>query len=674
MKYKVGTSKIQGKGLIAKKPIKKGERIGTAHVNGVPTSVVGKYHNHEDEPTAINVKEGNKRYLIADRDLMPGDEITTNYRLQPELEQPEDFKKGGAVRLPKMPKPSKKGVLAKGYSRSLDATNRLFTEHVLFKKPKSKKNKVFDPNANYQEGGFIETELTDEEIQGYRDGGYVVEEIDEYKQGGALLTKKVKCKKCGWKWDAADGGNDVTTCHKCGGQGLVQKQDGGVYTHPGRPGAKYLKRDDGWYVQSPNKEGYVKVQDPQGNRTKELNKSAVLTDEVYAFSPSQSNYINDSVPLNRAVSESTDTQASRNLTKSIEGRKVDESNRAIVQRANMRDSYRQDIENNPKLSAETKQRMLSEFNNLSLVDQNKSAYLTLSKKVNPDQVKPLTEPLGASAWTIITNPFDAFKASIVYGDFRQLPRNYNAAKMFGVNMTPRSYQERFALGQDGQGGKNIVGNFLNQTVNPLDMGDKVYKYARKGDYLNAGLNLARFAPMLYTAPGAKVLDYLDDVGSAVGTVMNKSPLARFTNSSSSPLIQAVGKSLNADNLITTKGITSGLLNLKDVANTGLQYYQTGKDADLKNFAGEALSSAASLAPFAGTKVLSKINPYRTTYFGTKAGFDLMNKPEQEDAALGIPSLLRTFNVKQEGGTIETELTDEEIQNLLAEGYIIEELD
>ena len=48
------------------------------------------------------------------------------------------------------------------------------------------------------------------------------------KTGGALLTKKVTCKKCGWKWDAADGGDDITTCHKCGGQGLIHAQGGGV--------------------------------------------------------------------------------------------------------------------------------------------------------------------------------------------------------------------------------------------------------------------------------------------------------------------------------------------------------------------------------------------------------------------------------------------------------------
>jgi len=47
-------------------------------------------------------------------------------------------------------------------------------------------------------------------------------------KGGSLLTKKVTCKDCGWKWNAADGGNDVTTCHKCGGQGLLHVQKGGL--------------------------------------------------------------------------------------------------------------------------------------------------------------------------------------------------------------------------------------------------------------------------------------------------------------------------------------------------------------------------------------------------------------------------------------------------------------
>jgi hypothetical protein len=60
----------------------------------------------------------------------------------------------------------------------------------------------------------------------FPDADYV-DETPQMKAGGALLTKKVTCKKCGWKWEAADGGDDITTCHKCGGQGIVHAQGGG---------------------------------------------------------------------------------------------------------------------------------------------------------------------------------------------------------------------------------------------------------------------------------------------------------------------------------------------------------------------------------------------------------------------------------------------------------------
>jgi hypothetical protein len=127
------------------------------------------------------------------------------------------------------------------------------------------------------------------------------------KKGGALLTKKVTCKKCGWTWDAADGGNDMTTCHKCGGQGLIhaqnggyindisistltkasygysvgnliRKQDGGTqtYTYQGRPGSYYKKDADGkWMIKNESTKGkYVAIDDPKGTRTKILNAQA----------------------------------------------------------------------------------------------------------------------------------------------------------------------------------------------------------------------------------------------------------------------------------------------------------------------------------------------------------------------------------------------------------------
>ena len=79
----------------------------------------------------------------------------------------------------------------------------------------------------YKEGGeYYDDELTQEEIDDLIAQGYVVEDLPSAKIGGSLLTKKVTCKNCGWKWDAADGGDDITTCHKCGGQGLVHAQFG----------------------------------------------------------------------------------------------------------------------------------------------------------------------------------------------------------------------------------------------------------------------------------------------------------------------------------------------------------------------------------------------------------------------------------------------------------------
>ena len=81
---------------------------------------------------------------------------------------------------------------------NLFATNRLFKKSPLFRKRKKKAPGVYDPKAKYR-----------------------------FDKGGALLTKKVTCKKCGWEWDAADGGNDITTCHKCGGKGLIHAQKGG---------------------------------------------------------------------------------------------------------------------------------------------------------------------------------------------------------------------------------------------------------------------------------------------------------------------------------------------------------------------------------------------------------------------------------------------------------------
>lgn len=74
--------------------------------------------------------------------MQPGQEY--NFPGADYVDEYPQMRKGGL--------PNKKN--SKKYSRSLDATNRLFAEHPWFKKTKSRKNKIYDPNAKYyQDGG-----------------------------------------------------------------------------------------------------------------------------------------------------------------------------------------------------------------------------------------------------------------------------------------------------------------------------------------------------------------------------------------------------------------------------------------------------------------------------------------------------------------------------------------
>jgi hypothetical protein len=94
------------------------------------------------------------------------------------------------------PQVAKKGGIknSRKYSRSLTATNRLFVKNFLHKKHK---HKIFDPNAPfYQDGGesddyvYIDN-LSPEEIEEYRKGGYVIEDVsiptlNQYQDGNEV--------------------------------------------------------------------------------------------------------------------------------------------------------------------------------------------------------------------------------------------------------------------------------------------------------------------------------------------------------------------------------------------------------------------------------------------------------------------------------------------------------
>ena len=160
---KIGASPIEGKGLFADQAIRKGDVIGISHIRKnftknseeyqapFPSTVLG-YYNHSEEPNVYEVDKGGHILMVAGRDILRGQELTSDYSKHniEDLEAPKDFKRGGSTKRPKMPK----GKSPRSYSRSFEATNKLFTEHPLFAKPKSRKNKIYDPRAQYyQEGG-----------------------------------------------------------------------------------------------------------------------------------------------------------------------------------------------------------------------------------------------------------------------------------------------------------------------------------------------------------------------------------------------------------------------------------------------------------------------------------------------------------------------------------------
>lgn len=98
-KVKAGKSKIHGNGLIADEPIRRGDVIELVHtireiepgVKKTTPTLLGRNYNHSEEPNSMNVIDGNNRYLVALKEIEVGGEITTDYRNNPDLEQPDSF-------------------------------------------------------------------------------------------------------------------------------------------------------------------------------------------------------------------------------------------------------------------------------------------------------------------------------------------------------------------------------------------------------------------------------------------------------------------------------------------------------------------------------------------------------------------------------------------------------
>ena len=91
-KYYLDNSTIQGKGAFAQENYPEGTVIDKLHdilgQGQYNFYELGKMYNHSDTPNCKNIMKDNTRYLVTIQPVKQGEELTADYRLQPDLEQP----------------------------------------------------------------------------------------------------------------------------------------------------------------------------------------------------------------------------------------------------------------------------------------------------------------------------------------------------------------------------------------------------------------------------------------------------------------------------------------------------------------------------------------------------------------------------------------------------------
>ena len=127
----------------------------------------------------------------------------------------------------------------------------------------------------------------------------------------------------------------------------------------------------------------------------------------------------------------------------------------------------------PLLSEKDKVKILS---NPKKIDEN---IYRVYQDENQDEIKQVTPQSKKSrAWEYVTNPLTALKYSITTGDMSNMPHNINEMRRAGVEVDPN----------------NLVGNILNDFYNPASVADNITRSFNEGDYLSAGLDALTFVP------------------------------------------------------------------------------------------------------------------------------------------------------------------------------------
>ena len=492
---------------------------------------------------------------------------------------------------------------------------------------KERSNKNWQPMKPIKD---LREQFTDEEIlwmlQNISKNNEEEEEIKVAAKGGALLTKKVTCKKCGWEWDAADGGNDITTCHKCGGKGLIHAQKGG--------GLNKFKEKEMILDLSPEeieeyrKGGYV-IEDISVPSLNHMANGGQPCQEGYAWDEELQTCIKafKEVTVN-PEDESWWNRMTRKAGKAILDTKVNKNNK---NKEKTFDEFRRDTDLN---------------NMYDVVD-----WATKPEEVKPKKLKkPTKEEVAAQKLFDEKfrklSPMETLGNTFTTESGRTLPI-YNESGQY-ASPEARLYMEK----KQGQEyiDKQVKNNYNDGALEGFH--PEVLALAPGGNALKAGVEVMSglshiAAPYL----GATIAGV---PGLTLGNALTASSLASGT----------VGAGMKfADN-----DISGGLYSLGKGALTALPFTKFG-NAELYpvlNNVRSALSfglSGADLSHDPGT--VGAVNTIKKVPHGYKPPLLPSSAPTVFSKVAG--------KLKKEGGAIEKNMSKLEIKKLIAQGYVIEEI-
>lgn len=457
---------------------------------------------------------------------------------------------------------------------------------------------------------------------------------------------------------------------------MLELQEGGIYTYAGRKDSKYKKDSNGNWLINNSSTGnkFIPIKDPTGERTMQLNKNAKSENSIDL----------SNISPNRSSSESTDTQGYKLLNKQLSEDKLNKQYQIHNEKQAAVDNYVEYIKKQKPFGKDTKKnkeyqdKAISDIRNKFIKNPDQAYTIAYNSTSHNKDIKALPKgsvKTGPSAYDVLTNPFDAFKYSVMTGDVSNMPANYNKFKRAGINPL------------DSHGG-NLVGDQLNTMLNPVDMLDKTVHNINEGNYGTAGLHALRFVPFLKSAPVTKVLSGAKKVMAPVENVLSQpliNPSLINEYVTSNPTALNIAKNLTGSKVLGMEAAYKAANMTPEVTKAAYDAYtNSGKDSWKKLLekttklvmnSSPIFSELKNVSPILSqvNNVVSDVKPYYSVLKNTAKSEEKPNDIDAKDILSTVRSIPK-LGLEKLGGepnSMETELTDAEIEQLRKQGYVIE---